>query len=116
VSLNLIKLHSADGEFLERIPLSRLERLEGLNMIRRVIRNRHGVPKAATLWPRDSDNLLSHLRQTRYSSKKPIDKTSIYRIWKLLRIKKEDRQVFETSVTDNLVFVDPETKKKRRAA
>lgn len=116
MSLNVVKLNSAEGEFLERIPVSRLRRLEGLGLIRRVVNNRHGVPKAAILWPRDSDNLLLRLGQAPYSFAQPVDKTSIYRIWRLLRIKPEDRPVFQTSITDNLVFVDPATGAKRRAA
>jgi hypothetical protein len=107
---------SSEGEFLERIPVTRLRRLENLNMIRRVVENRHGVPKAAILWPKDSDNLLTRIGQMPYSFASPVDKTSIYRIWKLLRVKPEDRPVFQTSITDNLVYVDPATGARRQAA
>ena len=116
VSLNVVKLMSSEGEFLERIPVTRLRRLENLNMIRRVVENRHGVPKAAILWPKDSDNLLTRIGQMPYSFASPVDKTSIYRIWKLLRVKPEDRPVFQTSITDHLVYVDPATGARRQAA
>jgi hypothetical protein len=48
-----------------------------------------------------------------YSFQERID---IYRVWKLMRISEADRPVFQTSITDNLVYVDPATGEKRQAA
>ena len=108
-----ITLRNADGERLETISAARLKRLVGLGFIRRVINRKDGKPIAAIMWPRDKETVLSRLPVRAYSWQERWD---IYRVWRLLRIPDAERPVFLTSITDNLVFVDPVTGKKTKAA
>lgn len=107
-----IALRNADGELLDMISSERLKRLDGLGFIRRIIQRKNGTTGAAIMWPRDKETVLSRLPVRAYSWQERWD---IYRVWRLLRIPDAERPVFLTSITDNLVFVDPVTGKKRRA-
>ncbi len=108
-----IQLRAADGSLVDSISPQRLERLQKLNMIRRVNFDRLKNPRSAVLWARPGEWVLDRLQMKAYSFQERID---IYRVWKLMRISEADRPVFQTSITDNLVYVDPATGAKRQAA
>ena len=108
-----IQLRAADGSLIDTISPQRLQRLTSLGMVMRTNKDRHGVEKSAVLFARPGESVLDRLKMQAYSFQERID---IYRIWKLMHIAKADRCVFQMSITDNLVYVDPSTGQKRAAA
>lgn len=108
-----IQLVSPDGIAVDRISAQRLARLQDLGFIRRVKLNKLKQPIRAHLWPRNGESVLDRLKMQAYSFQERLD---IYRVWRLMHISKKDRPVFQMSVTDNLVYVDPVTGAKRQAA
>ncbi|MDQ3007207.1 MAG: hypothetical protein M3R47_17720 [Chloroflexota bacterium] len=108
-----IKLIAADGAPIGRISPQRLSRIQALGLVASVRMNAQGEPKSAKLFPRDGESVLEGLQMKAYSFQERID---IYRVWKLMDISRKDRPVFQMSVTDNLVYVDPSTGQKRTAA
>jgi len=108
-----IQLRAADGSLVDTISSQRLARLDTLLMVMRINRDRKGVARSAVLFARPGESVLDRLRMKAYSFPERID---IYRVWKLMHIASADRPVFQMSITDNLVFVDPVSGEKRAAA
>ena len=98
---------------VDRISEARLKRLDLLGMIREIVRNRKGDAKAAKMWVRPGECILSRMGQQAYSYQQKLD---IYRVWSLMRISDADRPVFQTSITDNMVYLDQHGRKTRAVA
>ena len=107
-----IKLFAADGTLLQSINPRRLSHLEKLGLIRKTVSTKSGKPLQAWLWIRQGENVFDRLPVRPYSFYERIE---IHRVWSLMRISEKDRPVFQTSITDNLVFVD-QFGRKRQAA
>ena len=74
---------------------------------------KNGKARSATLWARPGENILTSQGPKAYSYQERLE---VYRVWKLMRISEKDRPVFQTSITDNLVFVDQFGRKTQAAA
>lgn len=108
-----IKLFAADGTLLQSINPQRLSHLQKLGLIRRTVATKAGKPLQAWLWIRNGESVFDRLPIRPYSFQERLE---IHRVWTLMRISEKDRPVFQTSITDNLVYVDPATGAKRQAA
>ncbi len=106
-------MQSADGSLLEIISPKRFKRLLDNNSFRSVKYNRKGEPLIAIRHRLDSESVLDRVPVNPYSYRQRIKE---WRVWQHIKISDKDRPVFQTSVTDNLVYVDPATGEKRAAA
>ena len=98
-----IKLFAADGTLLQSINPRRLSHLQKLGLIRKTVETKSGRALQAWLWIRQGENVFDRLPVRPYSFQERLE---IHRVWTLMKISEKDRPVFQTSITDNLVYVD----------